>query len=162
MRGYSIVRRNSKYQPFLVCPGWSFQSPLLDTIYDTSLDNYIQWVDAKIFCPIGVRRNLFESSSVWTYRTATPYRKLRHLWKRLIFAVTAYDTVSVNEGLPPVHTLPHRTPQQQISVIFVNIRAESYPGIRCGVDQAVLDSKNHGRLLLGRFDLVLKFKEHFR
>jgi len=28
---------------------------------------------------IGVRRNLFESSSVWSYRTATPYRKLRHL-----------------------------------------------------------------------------------
>jgi len=31
------------------------------------------------FCPIGVRRNLFESSSVWFYSTATPYRKLRHL-----------------------------------------------------------------------------------
>jgi len=27
----------------------------------------------KYFCPIGVRRNLFESSSVWSYRTATPY-----------------------------------------------------------------------------------------
>jgi len=33
----------------------------------------------KIFCPIGVCRNLVESSSVWSYRTATPYRKLRHL-----------------------------------------------------------------------------------
>jgi len=31
----------------------------------------------KFFCPIGVRRNLFESSSAWSYRTATPYRKLR-------------------------------------------------------------------------------------
>jgi len=42
------------------------------------------------------------------------------------------------------HKLPHRTPQQQISAIFDNIRAESYHGIRCGVDQAALDSKNHG------------------
>jgi len=58
--------------------------------------------------------------------------------------------------------LPHRTPQQQIFAIFDNIRAESYPGIRCGVDQAVLDSKNHGELPLGRVHLVLKFKEHFR
>jgi len=33
----------------------------------------------KSFCPIGVRRNLFKSSSAWSYRTATPYRKLRHL-----------------------------------------------------------------------------------
>jgi len=60
--------------------------------------------------------------------------------------------------LPPVHILPHHTPQQQISAIFVHIRAESHPGIRCGVDQAVPDSKNHGGLPLGRVDLVLKFK----
>jgi len=45
--------------------------------------------------------------------------------------------------------------------IFDNIQAESYLGIRCGVDQAVLDSKNYGRLPLGRVDLVLKFKEYF-
>jgi len=32
-----------------MCPGWSFQSPLLETIYDTSLDNYIQWINAKVF-----------------------------------------------------------------------------------------------------------------
>jgi len=32
----------------------------------------------KYFCPIGVRRNLFESSSVWSYRIAMPYRNLRH------------------------------------------------------------------------------------
>jgi len=78
---YRIVCCNSKYQPFLMFPGWSFQSLLLGTIYDTSLDNYIQWVNAKqkFFCPIGVRCNLFESSSVWSYRTAKPYRKLRHL-----------------------------------------------------------------------------------
>jgi len=37
------------------------------------------------------------------------------------------------------------------------MRAESYSGIRCGVDQAVLDSKNHGGLLLGRVDLVLVY-----
>jgi len=48
----------------------------------------------------------------------------------------------------------------QISAIFGNIRAESYHGIR-GVDQAVLDSKNHGGLPLARVDLVLKFKENF-
>jgi len=30
----------------------------------------------KCFCPIGVRSNLFESSSVWS---ETSYRKLRHL-----------------------------------------------------------------------------------
>jgi len=28
------------------------------------------------FCPIGVRRNLFKSSSVWSY---LPYRMLKHL-----------------------------------------------------------------------------------
>jgi len=33
----------------------------------------------KYFFRIGVPRNLFESSSVWSYHTATPYRKLRHL-----------------------------------------------------------------------------------
>jgi len=33
----------------------------------------------NIFCPLEVRRNLFESSSVWSYRTATLYRKLRYL-----------------------------------------------------------------------------------
>jgi len=33
----------------------------------------------RSFRPIGVCCNLFESSSVWSYRTATPYRKLRHL-----------------------------------------------------------------------------------
>jgi len=60
---------------------------------------------------------------------------------------------------PPIHT--YRTLQQQISAIFVNIRAESYSGIRCSVDQTVLDSKNYGELLLGRVDLVLKFKGHF-
>jgi len=54
-------------------------------------------------------------------------------------------------------TVPHTA-----TAIFVNIRAESYSGIHCGVDQAVLDSKNHGGLLLGRVNLVLKFKEHFR
>jgi len=48
-----------------------------------------------------------------------------------------------------------------MSAIFGNIQAESHPGIRCGVDQAVLDSKNQGGLLLGTVDLVLKFKEHF-
>jgi len=32
-----------------MCPGWSFQSLLLGTIYDTSLDNYIQWVNKKVF-----------------------------------------------------------------------------------------------------------------
>jgi len=69
---------------------------------------------------------------------------------------------AISYDVPPVHTLPHRTPQQQISAIFVNIRAESYNGIRCGVDQAVLDSKNHGGLLLARVNLVLKFKEQFR
>jgi len=53
-------------------------------------------------------------------------------------------------------------PQQQISTIFVNIRAESYPSIRCSVDQAALDSKNHGGLPLGKVDPVLKFKGHFR
>jgi len=41
--------------------------------------------------------------------------------------------------------------------IFSNIRAESYPGI----DQAVLDSKNHVRLPLDRVDPVLEFKECF-
>jgi len=46
---YHIVSRNSKCQPFLMCPGWSFQSLLLGTIYDTSLDNYIPWVNAKVF-----------------------------------------------------------------------------------------------------------------
>jgi len=64
--------------------------------------------------------------------------------------------------LTPHSHLPYHTPQQQISAIFVNIRAELYSGIRCGVDQAVLDSKIHGGLLLGRVNLVLKFKEHFR
>jgi len=49
-----------------------------------------------------------------------------------------------------------------MSAIFGNIRAESYPSMSCGVDQAVLDSKDHGGLPLGRVDLVLKFKEHFR
>jgi len=63
--------------------------------------------------------------------------------------------------LPPVHTLPHRTQQQEISSIFVNIRAESYLGIGQAV-LAVLDSKNHGGLPLGRINLVLKCKEHFR
>jgi len=33
----------------------------------------------QFFCPIGVHRNLFESSSAWSYHTPTPYRKLRHL-----------------------------------------------------------------------------------
>jgi len=42
-----------------------------------------------------------------------------------------------------------------------NIWAKSYPGIRCGVDQAVLKSKNQGGLPLGRVDLVLKFKDKF-
>jgi len=46
---YRMVRRNSKCQPFSMCPGWSFQSPLLGTIYDTSLDNYIQWINANLF-----------------------------------------------------------------------------------------------------------------
>jgi len=50
---------------------------------------------------------------------------------------------------------------KQVFTIFVIIRAESYPGIRCNVDQAVLDLKNNGGLLLGRVDLILKFKEYF-
>jgi len=33
----------------LMRPSWSFQSPLLGTIYDTKLDIYIQWVDENIF-----------------------------------------------------------------------------------------------------------------
>jgi len=32
-----------------MCPGWSFQSLPLGTIYDTSLDDYIQWINAKVF-----------------------------------------------------------------------------------------------------------------
>jgi len=46
------------------------------TIHWTIISNELT---QKNFCPIGVRHNLFESSSVWSYRTATPYRKLRHL-----------------------------------------------------------------------------------
>jgi len=45
--------------------------------------------------------------------------------------------------------------------IFGNIRAESYLGIRCGVDQAVLDSKNYGGFPLCRGDLGPEFKEYF-
>jgi len=47
-----------------------------------------------------------------------------------------------------------------MSAIFGNIWAELYPGIHCGVDHAVLDSKNNTGLLLGRVDLVLKFKKY--
>jgi len=46
------------------------------TLYWTIISNELR---QNFFCPIGVRRNLFESSSVWSYRTATPHRKLRHL-----------------------------------------------------------------------------------
>jgi len=64
-----------------------------------------------------------------------------------------FDGSAVLFGLyPPVHTLPHRTQQQQISAIFVNIQAESYLGIHCSFDQAMLP--------LGRVDLVLKFKKN--
>jgi len=36
-----IIRRKVKWQPFLMCPGWSSPSPIFGTIYDTSLDIYI-------------------------------------------------------------------------------------------------------------------------
>jgi len=34
-------------------------------------------------------------------------------------------TEPTSAAILPIHTLPHRTPQQQISTIFDNIRAES-------------------------------------
>jgi len=46
------------------------------TLHWTIISNELM---QTFFCPIGVCRNLFESSSVWSYRTAMPYRKLRHL-----------------------------------------------------------------------------------
>jgi len=46
------------------------------TLHWTNISNELTQI---FFYPIGVRCNLFESSSVWFYRTATLYRKLRHL-----------------------------------------------------------------------------------
>jgi len=46
------------------------------TLHWTIISNDLTQI---FFCPIGVRRNFFESSSVWPYRTATQYRKLRHI-----------------------------------------------------------------------------------
>jgi len=46
------------------------------TLLWTSISNELT---QNLFCPIGVRRNLFESNSVWSYRTTKAYRKLRHL-----------------------------------------------------------------------------------
>jgi len=43
------VDRNVRYQPFLMCPGWSSQSMLLSKIYNTSLEFYIQWGDVNVF-----------------------------------------------------------------------------------------------------------------
>jgi len=43
------------------------------TLHWTIISNQLT---RNLFCPIGVRSNLFESSSVWSY---LPYRMLRHL-----------------------------------------------------------------------------------
>jgi len=96
--------------------------------------------------------------SIYTFYVKTEHNFLIYY----LHYLRRFLVIKIQNNLPPVHTLPYRTPQQQMSAIFCNIRAESYPGIRCSVDQAVLDSKNHGWLPLGRVDLVLKFKDHFR
>jgi len=53
-------------------PSWSSQSPILGTIYDTSLDIYIQQVDANVFLSNRSPSQLFliKQCSILTYHNA--------------------------------------------------------------------------------------------
>jgi len=121
------------------------QNRVLNPVWSLPKCEYIDYVNSLLGF-----NNMLECVTKQQETNFSYYEKLKMLLQ-----------INVRPVIPPVHTLPHRTPQQQISAIFVNIQAELYHGIRCSVDQAVLDSKNHGGLPLGRVGLVLKFKEHF-
>jgi len=49
------------------------------TLHWTNISNELTQIFFRPIYRSPPHRNLFESSSVWSYRTATPYRKLRHL-----------------------------------------------------------------------------------
>jgi len=95
---YRIIRRNSKNHPFLMCPGWSFQSPLLGTIYGTSLDNYIQWISAIYFLS-----NRSSPQLIWIKQCLIlPYRNAvqeAQTFLKMANICCIVDMVSVNEGL---------------------------------------------------------------
>jgi len=89
-----IARRSVKCQPFLMCPGRSFQGPLLGTIYCTSLDNYIQWVNAKVFLS---NRKLLQHAWIKQYLILTYSKAIQEGQKFLKVADILRQ--SVNEEL---------------------------------------------------------------